>query len=149
MAESDVHGALKDYWERYEGLVGTVPPRVQARFALAAKIDPEGLLLAEQIRAHMMFPDCFDTKTAQLILFAVLLGQLADGARIHALAARRAGATWRELLATVELVFLFRGMSAFNVGSEILAGIAWDLGEPFEPFDPLADGSGSERSSRP
>ena len=70
-----------------------------------------------------MYPDCFDTKTSQLILFAILLTNLQDAARLHAIAALRAGATYEELSAVINLVFLFRGLSAANLGAEILQGI--------------------------
>ncbi len=51
---------------------------------------------------------------------------LQDAAKLHALAAYRAGATFEELTAVVNLAYLFRGLSAANVGSEILEGIAKD-----------------------
>ncbi len=43
---------------------------------------------------------------------------------LHAQAARRAGATWEELSAVVGLGFLFRGLSAANLGAQILQEIA-------------------------
>ena len=58
------------------------------------------------------------------LLFAILLTNLQDAAKLHALAAYRAGATFEELSAVVNLVFLFRGLSAANLGAEILQGIA-------------------------
>lgn len=39
-------------------------------------------------------------------------------------AARRAGATWQEMQDTINLCFLFRGLSAANRGAEILGNIA-------------------------
>jgi alkylhydroperoxidase/carboxymuconolactone decarboxylase family protein YurZ len=76
-----------------------------------------------------MYPECFDVKTAQLMLFAILLTNLQDAARLHALGAYRAGATFEELSAVVNLVFLFRGLSAANLGAEILQGIAKQAAE--------------------
>jgi 4-carboxymuconolactone decarboxylase len=110
--------------ELYRGLLGFVPPRIQARVLVQGALDPEGYDLTEQIREHMMYPDCFDTKTSQLILFACLLSQLSDAAQLHAIGARKAGATWEELNAVVGLCFLFRGLSAANRGTEIIAGMA-------------------------
>ena len=43
---------------------------------------------------------------------------------LHGIAARRAGATWEEMQAVVNLCFLFRGLSAANRGAETLAHIA-------------------------
>jgi alkylhydroperoxidase/carboxymuconolactone decarboxylase family protein YurZ len=108
----------------YRELLGYVPPRIQSRFAITGAIDPKILDMQEEIRAHAMYPKCFDVKTAQLILFAVLLMDLSDAARIHATAARRAGASFEELQAVINLVFLFRGLPAANRGAEILVALA-------------------------
>ena len=110
--------------EFYVELLGFVPPRIQARTDLLARLDPELLSMQEELRRHCMYPDCFDTKTSQLFLFAILLTNLQDAAKLHALAAYRAGATFEELSAVVNFVFLFRGLSAANLGAEILQGIA-------------------------
>jgi len=80
--------------------------------------------LQEQIRAHGMYPKCFDIKTSQLMLFGMLLMDLNDAAPLHGIAARRAGASWEELQGVINLCFLFRGLSAANRGAEILANIA-------------------------
>ena len=66
----------------------------------------------------------FDVKTAQLMLFGMLLMDMNDAAPLHGIAARRAGATWEEMQAVVSLAFLFRGLSAANRGAELLANIA-------------------------
>jgi 4-carboxymuconolactone decarboxylase len=115
---------IEEYRNFYVELLGFVPPRIQARTDLLARVDPELLTMQEELRRHCMYPDCFDTKTSQLMLFAILLTNLQDAAKLHALAAFRAGATFEELSAVVNLVFLFRGLSAANLGAEILQGIA-------------------------
>ena len=115
---------VEEYRRFYVDLLGFVPPRIQARTDLLARVDPELLTMQEKLRRHCMYPECFDTKTAQLMLFAILLTNLQDAAKLHALAAYRAGATFEELSAVVNLVFLFRGLSAANLGAEILQGIA-------------------------
>ncbi|HEX9839064.1 MAG TPA: carboxymuconolactone decarboxylase family protein [Anaerolineales bacterium] len=115
---------VEEYRGAYIELLGFVPPRIQARTDLLARVDPELLAMQEELRRHCMYPDCFDTKTSQLMLFAILLTNLQDAAKLHALAAYRAGATFEELSAVVNLVFLFRGLSAANLGAEILQGIA-------------------------
>jgi alkylhydroperoxidase/carboxymuconolactone decarboxylase family protein YurZ len=108
----------------YQELLGFVPPRIEARLAVTGALDPQLLDLQERLREHAMYPKCFDIKTAQLMLFGMLLMDLSDAALLHALAARRAGASWEELQATVSLCFLFRGLSAANRGAEILANLA-------------------------
>lgn len=115
---------VEEYRDFYIELLGFVPPRIQARTDLLARLDPEVLSMQEELRRHCMYPACFDTKTSQLMLFAILLTNLQDAAKLHALAAYRAGATFEELTAVVNLVFLFRGLSAANLGAEILQGIA-------------------------
>lgn len=115
---------VEAYREVYVDLLGFVPPRIQARTDLLARLDPELLARQEELRRHCMYPECFDTKTSQLFLFAILLTNLQDAAKLHALAAYRAGATFEELNAVVNFVFLFRGLSAANLGAEILQGIA-------------------------
>ena len=114
---------LQEYRDFYVELLGYVPPRVQARTDLLARLDPELLAIQEDMRRRCMYPSCFDVKTTQLMLFGMLLMNLQDAARIHGLAAYRAGATFEELSAVVNLAFLFRGMSAANLGAEILQGL--------------------------
>lgn len=121
---------VEEYRDFYVELLGFVPPRIQARTDFLARLDPELLAKQEELRRHCMYPKCFDTKTSQLMLFAILLTNLQDAAKLHALAAYRAGATFEELSAVVNLVFLFRGLSAANLGAEILQGIAQSTREP-------------------
>jgi 4-carboxymuconolactone decarboxylase len=115
---------LQEYRDFYTGLIGFVPPRIQARTDLLGRLDPELLKMQEEIRARAMYPECFDVKTAQLMLFGMLLVLLSDATRLHAIAARRAGATWEEMSAVVNLAFLFRGLPAANLGAQIIQEIA-------------------------
>ncbi|BAS28010.1 carboxymuconolactone decarboxylase family protein [Limnochorda pilosa] len=114
---------LQELRARYQELVGFVPPRAGARIELLAELDPETLRMQEEIRRRLMYPACFDVKTAQLMLFGMLLMPLADAARLHAAAARRAGASWEEMNAVVGLAYLFRGLPAANLGALILKEI--------------------------
>jgi len=116
--------AVEGYRDRYRELIGFVPPRIEARTDLLARLDPDLLALEEQLRQRGMYPACFDGKTAQLMLFGMLLMTLADATRLHAIAARRAGATWEEMSAVVNLAFLFRGLPAANLGAQIIEEIA-------------------------
>ena len=115
---------IEEYRDAYVELLGFVPPRIQARTDLLARVDPELLAMQEELRQHCMYPKCFDVKTAQLMLFGMLLMNLQDAAKLHAIAAYRAGATFEELSAVVNLAFLFRGLSAANFGAEILQSLA-------------------------
>lgn len=77
----------------YEDLLGFVPPRIEARFAVTRALDPVMLDLQERMREYGMYPRHFDVKTAQLMLFGMLLMNGSDAAGLHAIAARRAGAS--------------------------------------------------------
>lgn len=116
--------AVDTHRKIYEELIGFVPPRIVARTDLLARLDPELLSMQEAMRKHAMYPDCFDVKTAQLMLFGMLLVLLSDATRLHAIAARRAGATWEEMSGVVNLAFLFRGLPAANLGAQIIQEIA-------------------------
>lgn len=115
---------LEEYRSIYKELLGFVPPRIQARTELLGRLDPEFLSLQEEIRKRGMYPDVFDVKTVQLMLFGMLLLSLRDAARIHGIAARRAGATWEEMQAVVNLAYLYGGLSASNIGAQFLQQIA-------------------------
>ncbi|MBV9709664.1 MAG: carboxymuconolactone decarboxylase family protein [Ktedonobacteraceae bacterium] len=115
---------LEELRKRYEELIGFVPPRIQARTDLLARLDPDFLTLQEELRRRAMYPECFDVKTSQLMLFGILLALLSDAAHLHARAAYRAGASWEELSAVVNLAFLFRGLPAANLGAQVLQEIA-------------------------
>jgi alkylhydroperoxidase/carboxymuconolactone decarboxylase family protein YurZ len=121
---SDEKASYEERAGIYEELLGFLPPRIEARFVVTGALDPKMLDLQEQIREHGMYPKNFDVKTAQLMLFGMLLMDSSDAAILHGIAARRAGASWGEMQDTVNLCFLFRGMSAANRGAEILANIA-------------------------
>lgn len=108
----------------YRDLIGFVPPRIEARMAVTGALDPTLLEMQEKMREHAMYPKCFDVKTAQLMLFGMLLMDMSDAAQLHAIAARRAGASWQEMQAVTSLCFLFRGLPAANRGAEILANVA-------------------------
>ncbi|OVZ55630.1 carboxymuconolactone decarboxylase [Pigmentiphaga sp. NML080357] len=120
---ADESQSIENRAEFYKDLVGFLPPRIEARFHVTGALDPEILRLQEEMRAHAMYPGCFDVKTAQLMLFGMLLMDLSDAAVLHGIAARKAGASWEEMQAVVSLCFLFRGLSAANRGAEVLANI--------------------------
>ncbi len=115
---------LEELRSVYVDLIGFVPPRIEARTDLLGRLDPELLSMQEEIRKHCMYPEVFDVKTAQLMLFGMLLITLRDAARLHGIAARRAGATWEEMQAVVNLAFLYGGLSAANIGAQFIQQIA-------------------------
>ena len=92
-----------------------------------ATIDPEALRLAEQQRAHAFYSNEIDLKTTQLILFGILLYAGDPPAKFHALAARRAGATWEELQKVVELAAAVGASSPMNLGGSILKDLQTEV----------------------
>jgi 4-carboxymuconolactone decarboxylase len=123
-AYADPVMSFDDRAKIYQELLGFVPPRIEARLSVTGALDPTMVDLQEKIRERGMYPKSFDVKTAQLMLFGMLLMDGSDAAVLHALAARRAGASWHELQDTVNLCFLFRGLSAANRGAEIMGNLA-------------------------
>ena len=121
---ADKKATLDERTRTYADLIGFVPPRIEARIAVTGALDPALLDMQEKMREHAMYPKCFDVKTAQLMLFGMLLMDGSDAAVLHGIAARRAGASFEELQAVISLCFLFRGLPAANRGAEILANIA-------------------------
>ena len=116
--------SVDDFRATYERMLGFVPPRVASRFEASEKDNPELLLAQERLRNMIMYPETLDQKTVQLVLFGILHAKLSDAAKLHGLAALRAGASWDELRAVIDLAFLFTGFSAINRGPQVLADIA-------------------------
>lgn len=69
------------------GLLGFVPPPIQARADVLARADPEFLAMQEQLRRHYMYPKAFDVKTTPLVLFEMLLMSSQVTVKLHAMAA--------------------------------------------------------------
>ncbi len=116
----DAYKTIAEYEKPYVDLIGFVPPRIKHRLRLGKDCDPEVLDMVEAIRMKAMYPASMDTKTAQLILFGLLLSHLAPASEYHGRAAVRAGATKDELHDVAGLAFLFRGLPAFNLGAELI-----------------------------
>ena len=122
--KSEVDAELAKFRETYVELFGTLPALPAGRFAFSGEMNPEFLLDAERLRYKAFFNKSFDMKTTQLILFGMLLvehNQIA--AQQHALAARRAGATWEELHTVLELATATGALYPFNQGSALLNGM--------------------------
>ncbi len=117
---SDRLPTIAQYEKLYVDLIGFVPPRIKNRLRLGKQVGPEMLDLVETIREKGMYPESMDVKTAQMILFGILLSHVAPAAEFHGIAAKRAGASKRELHDVAALAFLFRGLPAFNLGAELI-----------------------------
>ncbi len=122
-AKKDLPADLARFRDTYADLFGTLPPLPAARFEFSGEVNPEFLRLSERLRAHAFYSDVFDVKTTNLILFGMLLVEHNPAAQMHALAARRAGATWQELHKVVELAAATQSLGPANQGSSMLKAL--------------------------
>ena len=123
MATDDLPDDLKKFRDSYVELFGTLPQLPAARFAFSGDTDPQALRLVEELRAHAFYSDVFDVKMTNLILFGMLLVEHHPAAQMHALAARRAGASWQELHKVVELASATGALAPVNQGSALLQAL--------------------------
>ncbi len=120
LPKDDMPADLAEFRDSYVKLFGSLPPLPAARFEFSGKINPEFLRRAEALRAHAFYSNVFDVKTTNLILFGMLLVEHNPAAQMHALASRRAGATWQELHKVVELASTTGALGPANQGSAML-----------------------------
>ena len=122
-SSKDLPEELVRFRETYVELFGLLPPLPATRFELSGDINPEFLRLSERLRAHAFYSDVFDIKTTHLILFGMLLVEHNAAAQMHALAARRAGASWKELHKVVELAAATKSLGPANQGGAMLKSL--------------------------
>jgi hypothetical protein len=118
--KNDLPDDLVAFRDSYVALFGALPALPSARFEFSGETDPQALRLIEQLRAHAFHSDVFDAKTTNLMLFGMLLVEHHPAAQMHALAARRAGASWLELHKVVELASATGALAPANQGSALL-----------------------------
>jgi alkylhydroperoxidase/carboxymuconolactone decarboxylase family protein YurZ len=109
--------------QTYVEMFGVRPTLPEARFEFSSEVNPEFLRISETLRAHAFYSDVFDMKTTQLILFGMLLVEGHQAAQMHAMAARRAGASWEELHKIVELAAATGCLKPANQGFAMLNGL--------------------------
>jgi 4-carboxymuconolactone decarboxylase len=112
---------IKSAKQTYIDMFGQMPPLPKAKFEFLEDIDTAFLGRVEELRAAAFLSPVFDQKTTQLMIFAVLLSDGAGPAEWHAIAARRAGATWEELAHVVELVAAVQALGPSNQGGAMLS----------------------------
>ena len=114
---------LQQFRDSYLELFGSLPPLPAARFEFSGDVNPEFLRRTEALRAHAFYSEVFDLKTTHLILFGMLLVEHNAAAQMHALAARRAGASWPELHKVVELASTTGALGPANQGGAMLKSL--------------------------
>src|SRR6185436_4303043 len=112
---------IQKFRDSYVEMFGTLPPLPAARFEFSGEVNPEFLRVSEQLRKGAFYSKTLDMKTTQLILFGMLLAEHnPTGAQAHAIAARRAGASWEELHTVMELAAATGALWAANNGGALL-----------------------------
>jgi alkylhydroperoxidase/carboxymuconolactone decarboxylase family protein YurZ len=122
-SDSELDAELAAFRDSYVELFESLPPLPSARFEFTGEVNPEFLRLSERLRAHAFYSDVFDIKTTHLILFGMLLVERNAAAQMHALAARRAGASFKELHKVVELAAATQSLGPANQGSAMLKAL--------------------------
>ena len=119
----------------YTELFGSVPAAIEARLALASQTGRQDAVEAiETLRQVLIMDNPLGPKTGQLVHFGQLLAAGKAGpARLHARAARNAGASLSELAGVTELALITAGMPAYSLGVEILSELAAGDGQPQDP----------------
>jgi 4-carboxymuconolactone decarboxylase len=110
----------------YTELFGSVPASIETRLALAEQTGRlEAVEAIEAPRRVLILDNPLGRKTGQLVHFAQLIAVgKAEPVRLHARAARKAGASLGELAGAAELAPITAGMPAYGLGVEILAEAA-------------------------
>ena len=122
-SSKELQDEITMFRDSYVELFGMLPPLPTARFEFSGEVNPEFLKLSERLRAHAFYSEVFDVKTTHLILFGMLLVEHNLAAQMHALAARRAGASWQELHKVVELAAATKSLGPANQGSFMLKSL--------------------------
>lgn len=101
----------------HEELIEATPVTIKSR-----NDDEIGLELRENDETHP-FPTfhnkIFDDKTTQLLVFGLMLGKGMGAAHFYANAARRAGASWKELYTIAEIVSAIAAMRPMKQSAAI------------------------------
>ena len=110
---------------RYVELTGSVPPSIERRLTLAVNTDRiKATQAIEALRQTLIMENPLGRKTGQLVHFAQLLALgKAEAAKLHAGAARKAGASYQELVGVAELALITSGMPSYALGVEIITDL--------------------------
>lgn len=110
---------------RYIELTGSVPPSIEERLTLAVNTGRiKAIQAIEALRQTLIMENPLDRKTGQLVQFAQLLALgKAEAAKLHAGAARKAGASHQELVGVAELALITSGMPSYALGVEIITNL--------------------------
>ncbi len=123
MSKKELPADLVKFRDSYVELFGVLPPLPTAKFEFSGEVNAEFLRLSEKLREHAFYSSVFDIKTTHLILFGMLLVEHNAAAQMHAIAARRAGASWEELHKVMELASATKSLGPANQGAAMLKAV--------------------------
>lgn len=113
--------------EKYHELFGFIPEGIQNRLDLSERVQRlESIRVIEDMRDQLIYKTSIEKKTQQLIHFSMLIALGEERpAKIHAIAALRAGTSEEELFSVCETAAIVGGMPMFqraiNIVNESLA----------------------------
>ncbi len=114
--------------DRYRDAFGTVPAGIEDRLAVAAAAGRlEAVESIEALRRTLLADNPLEPRVQQLVHFGQLVVLGHEGpARLHARGARRAGASYSDLVGVAETALVTGGMPAYGLAIEILADLRGD-----------------------
>ncbi|MEM7641840.1 MAG: carboxymuconolactone decarboxylase family protein [Pseudomonadota bacterium] len=121
------------YEDRYVDMFGTLPPLPGKRIAYLSKASPDLLARGEKARLNAFANNAFSEKTTQLILTALLAAQASPAVKWHIRAARRAGASEKEICDAIELAGAVASLGVLNTSYAVLHDLGDDDGKGETP----------------
>ena len=111
--------------DRYRQTFGSVPAGIDLRLAVAQESGRlDAVEAIETLRRVLLAESSLEPRVQQLVHFAQLVALDHEGpARLHARAARRAGASLADLVGVAETSLITAGMPAYSLAIEIIAGL--------------------------
>lgn len=121
--------------QKYLSLFGQVPSNIDNRFKMAKMVDRlDSILAIEDWRDCLIYKTNSTPAIQQLIHFSLLIGSKDwSPAKLHALGALKAGATFIDLWTVCETAAITGGMPMFSGAVEILS-------QAYEEFKLLENG---------
>ena len=111
--------------DRYRATFGFVPDAIDARLRVAGATGRmDAVAAVETLRDALLINNPLEPRVQQLVHFGQVLALGRDDpARLHAHAALRAGASIADLVGVAETALITAGGPAYNLGTDIIAGL--------------------------
>ena len=107
-----------------------MPANLERKFQLFGETAPELLIEIERARAHALNTGFLDPSDVQFLQFVVYAGlQLEEATHTHARAALRLGKSAEQLIAAAGVIFVARGLPAFNLAARAILAAQQALAE--------------------